>query len=138
MANENISVNNDNREMPRRPGAAPDQQSIGRFDLKNDKVSVINSAESDPTPAQELSEAYDDAFEATGTNSVSALDDAEEVDVADVDEIPMNANTGDPENPTDSAVSPIGDDENDFEYQQQMVEESGPDSEAQLAKEDVA
>ncbi|RZA08904.1 MAG: hypothetical protein EOP11_03375 [Proteobacteria bacterium] len=136
------SMNNDYRSAPSRPGPAHDEQSIGRMNMRNDNVSVVHSGESDPMPNAEAQEAYaDDDMEDAGglradasnpsehnpgADSITAIDDPNLELVGDVDEIPMEAHSGDPENPTAAAGSEVEDDENDFEYQQQLGEESGP------------
>jgi len=160
------AMSNDYRSTPSRPGAAHDEQSIGRMNLRNDNVSVVHSGESDPMPNRDAQDAYaddemEDAGGATrdlanptdhvqgnhnpGADSLTAIDDPNLELVADVDEIPMSAHSGDPENPTASAGADLGDDDNDFEYQQQLGEESGPvnaDSDAmdlaEEEREDVA
>jgi hypothetical protein len=136
------AMNNDYRSAPSRPGAAHDEQSIGRMNIRNDNVSVVHSGESDPMPNREAQDAYadDDIADAAGAtrdlanptehnpgaDSITAIDDPNLELVGDVDEVSLNAHTGDPENPTAASGADKGDDDNDFEYQQQLGEESGP------------
>lgn len=154
---DDAALNNDYRSAPNRPGPAHDEQAIGKYDLRNDKVSVIHSGESDEMPNREAQDAYaDDVTDAAGVSgdvyaanptdhnpgadAITAMDVPEEEPVADVDEIPMNAHTGDPENPTAAGGVEKEDDDNDFEYQQQLGEGSGPgpDEDTMVGKEDVA
>lgn len=165
MANTNKdAMSNDYRSAPSRPGAAHDEQSIGRLNIRNDNVSVVHSGESDPMPNRDAQEAYDDDEDLVksnkagedlyrtqsddhnpGADSITAIDDPNLELVGDVDEVSINAQTGNPENPTAAAGSEIDDDDNDFEYQQQLGEVSGPvnsDSDeadrAEEEREDVA
>ena len=130
MAQRNDAIENDYRSSPRQPGAAHDGQSIGRMNIQNDKVSVVHSGETDPMPNREAQEAYADSVDEETRNE-------EEVSVADVDEVPMQAHSGNPENPTDSGATEKGDDENDFEYQQALGEEGGVVDEQKMDDEDA-
>ena len=154
---DDAALNNDYRSAPNRPGPAHDEQAIGKYNLNNDNVTVIHSGESDTSPNREAQDAYaDDVTDAggasrdvyaanptdhnSGADAITAVDVPEEEPVADVDEIPMEAHTGDPENPTAAGGTEKADDDNDFEYQQQLGELSGPapDDEILAGKEDVA
>ena len=85
----NTEMKSEYRSAPDRMPAAQDPGAIRRFDLKNDKVSVVHSGESDPMPNQEAQEAFADRVDDT-----SGL---------------------------------LGDDENDYEEQQGLAENAGPE-----------
>jgi len=66
---------NEYRSAPNRPGPANDAAAIKRYDLKNDRVSVVHSGESDPMPNQEAQEAYADTeIEGSAGDSEESLE----------------------------------------------------------------
>lgn len=71
---------NDYRNVNPAPGAANDPAAIKRMNLRDDRVSVVHSGETDTMPNRDAQEAYADEDDATLESSGPILSDEKDQD----------------------------------------------------------
>ncbi len=118
---------------------AVEERRIGRLDAHNDSVSVVHSGETDPMPNRDAQAAFEeeipnesvDPYGAGSTDEVLRIKvptpPDELVHQQRVTEEMGSPSVGDP----DASVGSLSDDENDYEWQQDLAEQAGLDNENQ-------